>query len=120
MVIMAQCDVSRRSNQNSNSNWTWWAYRSSDSSRQYHSVTKSTVDRLNGLRQSYHPQHTLRQLRARRLSKIHGTVDLYSITSDMKSAEKSRLRFEHSGGHVTSRHTVANRWKQVNTARKLG
>jgi len=36
--------VSRHSNQNSN--WMWWAYRSSDSSRQCHSVANSTTDRL--------------------------------------------------------------------------
>jgi len=78
-----------------------------DSCRQCHSVANSTAGRLNGLRQSYHLQH---ELRARRLSKIHSTVDLYSITSDLKSVEKSHAQFEHSGGHVTSRHTVANRW----------
>jgi len=72
-------------------------------------VANSTADRLNGLRQSYHTQHTLHQLRARRLSKTHGTVDLYSTTSDSKSVEKLRPQFEHSGGHVSPRHTVANR-----------
>jgi len=28
--------------------------------------------------------------------------------------EKSRPQFEHSGGYVTSSHTIANRWNQVN------
>jgi len=41
--------------------------------------------------------------------KIHSTVDLYSTISDLKSVEKSRPPFEHSGGHVTSHHTVSNR-----------
>jgi len=40
----------------------WWAYLSPDSSRQCHSVANSTVDRLSGLRQSYHSQHTLHEL----------------------------------------------------------
>jgi len=75
--------VSRRSNQNSN--WMWWAYRSSDSSRQCHSVAYSTADRLSGLRQSYHPQHTLHELRARPFYKIHRTVNLYSTTSESDS-----------------------------------
>jgi len=37
-------DVSHRSNQTLN--WMCWAYRSSDSSRQCHSVANSTADRL--------------------------------------------------------------------------
>jgi len=97
--------VSRRSNQNSN--WMWWAYWSSDSSRQCHSVANSKADRLSGLRQSYHPQHTLHELRARRLSEIHSAVNLYSTTSDLKKVSRNRRP-----------HTVANRCKQVNTARK--
>jgi len=40
--------------------------------------------------------------------------------SDLKSVEKSHPQFEHIGGHVTSHHTLANRQKQINTARKLG
>jgi len=110
--------VRRRNNHNWN--WMWWAYRSSDSSRQCHSVANNTADRLNGLRQSYHPQPTLHELRARRFSKIHSTVDFYSTASDLKSVEKSRPQFEHSSGSVTSRYTVANRWEQVNKAGKLG
>jgi len=73
--------ISRRSNQNSN--WMWRAYRSSDSSQQCHSVANSTADRLNSIRQSHHPQHTLHKLRAWRLTKIHSTVDIY-LTSDLK------------------------------------
>jgi len=41
------------------------------------------------------------------------SVDLYSITSDLRSDQKLRPPFEHSGGHVTYSHTVANRWNQV-------
>jgi len=44
---------------------------------------------------------------------IPSTVDLYSTTSDLKSVQKSRPRFEHSGDHVTYSHTVANRWNEV-------
>jgi len=77
--------VSRRSNQNYN--WMWWAYCSSDSSQQCHSVANSTADQLNGLCQSYHPQHTLHELRAWRFSKIHSTVDLYSTKSDLKASK---------------------------------
>jgi len=33
---------------------------------------------------------------------------------------RNGAQFEHSGGHVTSRHKAANRQKQVNTAGKLG
>jgi len=84
-----------------------------------HSMVNSTADQLNGLRQSYHPQHTLHELRARRLSKIHSTVDPYSTTSDFKDVEKLHPQFEHSRGHITSRHMVANRCEKVNTARKL-
>jgi len=43
-----------------------------------------------GLRQSCHQEHTLHELWARHLSKIHSTVDLYLTTSDLKSVEKSR------------------------------
>jgi len=93
--------VSRRSNQYLN--WMWSVYRSSDSSRQCHGVTKHTVERLSGLapglRQLYHSvtdsyshrespndpsHHTLHQLRARRLSKTHSTVRLHSTKSDGK------------------------------------
>jgi len=57
-----------------NSNWKWWVYHLSDSSRQWHSVANSTVDWLTVFVKSYHSQHTLHELRARRLSKIHSTV----------------------------------------------
>jgi len=107
--------VSRRSSQNSN--WMWWAYHSSDSSRQCHSVANSTADRLSGLHQLYHQQHTLHELWARCLSKIHSTVDLYSTMSDLKSVEKSCHRLN----------TAAFTWLLViwqqtgeNTAGKLG
>jgi len=117
--------VSRRSNQYLN--WMWSAYRSSDSSRQCHGVAKNTAERLSGLapglRQSYHSvthsrshceslndpsQHTLRELRGRRLSKTHSTVDLHSTKSDMK-VNSSRDRFSKQQiDHVTSGHTAVN------------
>jgi len=100
--------VSRRSTQNSH--WMWWAYRSSESSRQCHEQHSRLT---HGPRQSYHSQHTLNELRAERLSKIYSTVGLYSTTSDLKSVEKSRPHLEHSGGHVTYSHTIANRWNLV-------
>jgi len=83
------------------------------------SVANSTADRLNGLRQSYHPQHTLHELRARRLSKINSTFDLYLATSDLKSVEKSRP----SLNTARSRDLLAYGSKQVKTGqhcRKLG
>jgi len=92
----------------------WLAYCSSDSSRQCHGVAKNKVERLSGLaaelRQSYHSvtrsqshrespndpsQHTLHELRARRLSKTHNTVELYSTKSDVKVIS-SRDRFQNS------------------------
>jgi len=38
----------------------------------------------------------------------------------VKSVIKPRLSLKHSGGHVTSGHTVANSRNQVSTAGKLG
>jgi len=49
------------------------------------------------------------ELRARLLSNIHSTVDLYSTRSDLKSVKKSCPPFEQSGGQVTSSHTISNR-----------
>jgi len=94
------------------------AYRSSDSSRQCHSVANYAADRLNGLRQSHHPQHTLHELRARLLSKIHSTVDVYSTTSDLSSDQKSRPQLEHSGGHVivTRGHTAGETRSETGSA----
>jgi len=101
--------------------WMWWAYRLSDSSRQCHSVANSTADRLNGLRQSYHPQHTLHVTPSS--ASVQDSQHCWFIIQqrlDLKSVEKSHPQFEHSGGHMTYRHTVANRWKPVYTAGKLG
>jgi len=37
----------------------------------------------------------------------------------LESVTKLRPSLKHSSGHVTSSHTIANRWNQVNTAGKL-
>jgi len=110
--------ISRRNNQYLN--WMWPAYRSLDSSRQCYGVVK-TVEWLSGLapglRQSNDSQHTLHELRARRLSKTHRTVDLQSTKSDVKVSQNRGRVLKHSGSHVTSSHTVVNRSTQP---KKLG
>jgi len=59
---------------------------------------------------------TMLELQARRLSKIHSTVDLYSTTSALKVSRN----LPPPRVWTWPRQTVANRWKQVNTAGKLG
>jgi len=65
-----------------------------------------------GLRQSYHSQHTLHELRARRLSKTHSNVDLHSTKSDVKVSQ-NRARVWNSAA-VTWHLVTGQLTEQVN------